>query len=140
MRGPFLPNNGHYNLRASCIISFPLPNPFAVDLVPANLPKLLNLLSNASPEWFALGLQLGVDQTTLRVIEQDNHHVTRRCFTDMLSEWLKMIDPLPSWVGLVAALQQPSLGHHHVAKVVKKELGWNTEPDCPQEEESKWLC
>jgi hypothetical protein len=54
----------------------------------------------------------------------------------MLSEWLKM---LLSWVGLVAALQQPSMGHDDLAEVVKNELGWNTEPDCPEERDSKLL-
>ena len=86
---------------------FILSIPCAVDLVPGNLSKLLNLLVNASPEWMDLGLQLGIDQTTLRVIERDHRDMTRRCFMEMLSEWLKMIDPFPSWEGLIVALKLP---------------------------------
>lgn len=91
--------------------------------MPTNLPKLINLLVNASPEWFDLGLQLGVNQTTLRVIKQDNHDVTKHCFRDMLSEWLKMVDPLPSWEVLIAALKLPSVGHKNLAKTVEIESG-----------------
>ena len=95
----------------------------AVDLVRANLPKLLNLLVDATPQWFELGLQLGIDQTTLKIIERDNRDMTRRCFIEMLSEWLKMIDPLPSWEGLIAVLKLPSVGHKCLAKTVETELG-----------------
>ena len=88
-----------------------------------NLPKVRNLLWDASPDWFDLGLELRVSLTTLKVIEQDNREVTKRCFTDMLSEWLKMINPLPSWEGLIAALNQPSIGHAKLAAKVEEEIG-----------------
>ena len=105
------------------MISFCLFHVHAVDLVPANLPKLLNILVDASPEWMDLGLQLGVDQTTLRVIERDYRDMTKRCFMEMLSEWLKMIDPLPSWEELIAALKLPSVGHKDLAKIVEAKIG-----------------
>ena len=107
-------------------------SPCAVDLVLANLPKLCNLLADASPEWMDLGLQLGVDQATLRIIRQDNHHVIEDCFTDMLSEWLKMIDPLPSWEGLIAALESPSVNQKDLASVVMNELGIPVETEDAQ--------
>ena len=113
----------NYAMAVPCLCSC-LPS--TVDLIPDNLPKLLNLLVDASPEWMDLGLQLGVNQTTLRAIRQDNHHVTKHCFTDMLSEWLKMIDPLPSWEGLFAALEQPSVGRKDLVEVIKKEIGVGT--------------
>ena len=43
------------------------------------------------------------------------------CFREMLSEWLKTIDP--TWEELIAALVQPSVGCGHVAAKVKKEQG-----------------
>ena len=64
--------------RVSLQLSNCLLSTFAVDLIPDNLPKLMNLLVDASPEWLELGLQLGVNQTTLRIIRQDNHHSTKR--------------------------------------------------------------
>ena len=103
-----------------------------VDLVPDNLPKLLNLLVDASPEWMDLGLQLGVDQTTLRVIERDHRDMTKRCFMEMLSEWLKMIDPLPSWETLLAALESPSVKRKDLASMVMNELGIPVETENAQ--------
>ena len=111
--------------------------PCAVDLVPDNLPELLNLLADASPEWLELGLQLRVRQTTLRVIERD-YDKTRRCFMEMLSEWLKMIDPLPSWERLFAALEQPSVGREDLVEVVKKEIGVGTPVESDDSDESGW--
>ena len=108
-----------------------------VDLVPDNLPKLLNLLADASPEWMDLGLQLGVNQTSLRVIERDHRDMTKRCFMEMLTEWLKMIDPLPSWEGLIAALKSPSVKRKDLAKMVKKELGIPVEMEEPEEGRGK---
>ena len=34
-----------------------------------------------------------------------------------------MIDPLPSWEGLIVALKLPSVGHKGLAKVVETKLG-----------------
>ena len=79
-----------------------------------------------------LGLQLGVDQTTLRVIERDYRDMTKRCFMEMLSEWLKMIDPLPSWERLIAALKSPSVKRKDVASMVMNELGIPVETEDTQ--------
>ena len=100
-----------------------------VDLVPDNIAKVRRLLWDASPDWLDLGLELGVNPTTLRIIRHDNHDVVKHCFTDMLSEWLKMIDPHPSWEGLISALKQPSVGCKGVAKAVEKEIGISVESD-----------
>ena len=97
----------------------------AVDLTSGNLSKLRNLIWGACPDWFDLGLELGVEETTLRVIKQNNPEATKQCFTDMLSEWLKMANP--SWEGLIAALEQPSVGHEELARKVEAEIGVNLE-------------
>jgi hypothetical protein len=83
--------------------------------VPANLPKLLNLLTSASTKWFDLGLQLDIDYTILTNIEQDSHHQTWVCFREMLATWLK-ITPNPSWENLLAALKEPAVGHVTLAE------------------------
>jgi hypothetical protein len=87
----------------------------STDLVSANLPKLLNLLTSASTHWFDLGLQLNIDYTTLTNIRQDSHHETRDCFREMLATWLRMT-PNPSWEDLLAALKAPSVGHMALAE------------------------
>lgn len=82
-----------------------------------------NLIRDARLKWFYLGLELGIDETTLRVIKQDHRDDTEQCFTEMLSVWLKMASPMPSWEALLAALKQPSLGLEGLVVHVKKKLG-----------------
>ena len=94
-----------------------------VTLVSKNLPKVRALIHKACPQWYDLGLELGVEETTLDVIKNDNDNKTEICFRAMLSVWLKMIDPCPSWEGLVAALKQPYIGHEELADKVNKEQG-----------------
>lgn len=62
------------------------------------------------------------------------------CFTDMLSEWLKITDPLPSWEGVIAALKQPAIGHGPLARRLEKELGMTMERDDFGEANGKLKC
>ena len=97
-----------------------LYNHYAVDLTSNSLGKVLNLLWNARTKWFNLGLGLGIDQETLKMLKR-NYPNEDDCFREMLSEWLKTIDP--TWEELIAALTQPSVGCEHVAAKVRKEQG-----------------
>ena len=76
---------------------------------------------------------MGLDNTTLEVIKVDNPESTGQCFTVMLSEWLKIVEPRPSWEQLFTALQKPSVGHAALVEEVKKKLGMVLEStvDCP---------
>ena len=49
-----------------------------------------------------------------------------------------MIDPLPSWEGLFAALEQPSVGRKDLVEVVKKEIGVDTPVESDDSDESGW--
>ena len=55
---------------------------------PLELRYLVNALVRV-PEWFGLGLQLGVAEHVLKTIDQDHRGQTDRCKSAMLSEWLK---------------------------------------------------
>lgn len=85
-------------------------------LVSANLVKVVNLLWNARLKWYSLGLELGIDETTLKVIRMNNNGVDA-CFRDYL---LKMINPLPSWQVIVKALCQPSVDCKKVASDIAR--------------------
>ena len=93
----------------------------AVDLVSKNLPKVRALIHKACPQWYDLGLELGVEETTLNIIKSDCDNKAETCFREMLSVWLKMTDPRPSWKALVAALKQPYIRHEELADKVNKE-------------------
>ena len=54
---------------------------------PLELRYLVKALINV-PEWYELGLRLGIDKHDLKRINQDNRKETERCKSAMLSEWL----------------------------------------------------
>ena len=106
---------------------------FAVDLESKNLRKLRALIYEACPQWYDLGMELRVETVTLDVIKSDNKNDTKACFREMLSEWLKMIDPCPSWKELIAALKQPCIGHRKLADKVREEQGIPEQSDETEE-------
>lgn len=99
----------------------------AVDLVPKSLPKVLKLIWKARDKWFNLGLVLGVDEIALKMLKH-RYSDEEACFREMLSTWLKMIDPLPSWEGLLAALREPPVGHALLAEHVRIKQGIPEQP------------
>ena len=54
-------------------------------------------------EWYELGLQLGVDDAELQVIEKNNRGNLRTCQRNMFRAWLR-ITRSPSYQPLVEAL------------------------------------
>ena len=73
--------------------------------------------------WY-IGLQLGLASTVLEGIEHQ-YARTEDMLRAMLKEWLKQVDPVPTWVALIRALKsktvkEPSLaeklvGEHHIS-------------------------
>ena len=55
-------------------------------------------------KWYVLGLQLGIDDTELDVIEENNPKDNDACKRKMFKAWLR-ITPSPSYQQLVEALQ-----------------------------------
>ena len=92
----------------------------AVDLKISNLGKLQKLLFDARNEWYNLGLALDVSPHVLEEIEK-RFSSARDCYTAMLKEWLKMIDPKPSWEGLLQALLQFTVGRRDLAVKIASE-------------------
>lgn len=52
---------------------------------------------------------------------KSDHSRTTDCYTAMLIEWLKMINPQPTWEGLVQALLQPTVGCQDLALKIARE-------------------
>ena len=90
-------------------------------MVPANLSKVRNVIWDAKTEWYDLGLELNLSESTLQTIKKDNPTDVKACFREMLSKWLKMVDPLPSWEGLLEALKKPCVGHKNLAMKIARE-------------------
>ena len=58
-------------------------------------------------EWFRLGLELGLPESTLKTIEYNHPRDVETCKRKMVQEWLKQ--PCPSWCSLVEALNEVGL-------------------------------
>ena len=79
-----------------------------------------------SYKWYDLGLQLEVEEGTLKTIKSDNPGNSQDCLREMLSTWLK-IDPRPTWHTLCAALHSRTVGAETLAsdmvvKYIKRKL------------------
>ena len=55
----------------------------------------------------------------LDVIEENNPKNIDKCFSKMLTLWLRGVDPLPTWSALVAALKKPAVGLEALAEQVE---------------------
>ena len=71
----------------------------------------------ARTKWYNIGLELEIDPETLDVIEGNNKDIDKQ-FRAMLTTWLKMIDPKPTWVALAEALRSPTVGCGHLADLI----------------------
>ena len=77
-------------------------------------------------EWYDLGLQLGVENAELKVIQKNNPGDLRACRREMFEAWLR-ITPCPSYQQLVEALLavgETSEADHLCKKYGKIMLYW----------------
>ena len=82
---------------------------------------------DARSRWFDLGFQLEIEYTELEVIKMSNSDAYA-CFRKMLSTWLKMIDPPPSWECLMTALEHDSVKCGDLAESIRRRFGILNKP------------
>ena len=71
---------------------------------PPMKPQLKDLVLVWTTRWYNLGLQLGIEDTELDVIKENNPGDIDACKRNMFKTWLRII-PSPSYQQLVEALQ-----------------------------------
>ena len=99
-----------------------------VDLVLDNLVKVLNLVLEVASKWYELGLQLGVKESDLKNIKHDyGDRGVKTCLTEMLSVWLKMIHPRPSWERLLSSVSHSTVENPTLAREIGKKLQMQSE-------------
>ena len=79
--------------------------------LPTSAPSLQELSNLPVIRWYSLGLQLGVDQHALEVIEKDYPKDSEMCKLKMFGTWLKT-DPSATYKKLnrgLAAIGEPTL-------------------------------
>ena len=84
------------------------------------LGEVVRLLWSARLNWHNLGLELGIHETELQVIKANNPNDVEACFREMLSYWLKMTKPAPSYQALVEACSRPFVKCHELASEIAK--------------------
>lgn len=82
------------------------------------LPQAFKLLLPLSFEWMNIGVMLNLPGHTLRRIGIEQHD-TRSRLREVLSEWLKQIDPLPTWFALAEAV---ALFNKEIADKIKSRI------------------
>ena len=85
-------------------------------------PQLKDLVLVRTTKWYNLGLQLGIEDTELDVIEENNPKDIDACKRKMFKIWLR-ITPSPSYQQLVEALH--TLGEITEADCLRKKYGKN---------------
>ena len=93
-----------------------------VDLVPDNLKDVQDLVWDVRTKWSNLGLELGIKIADLEMIEKNNSNDVDTCFKKMLLMWLRMVDPFPSWEGLISALGKSSVGRKDIAEKIRDSI------------------
>jgi len=97
---------------------FCLPERLSVD----DLAAVQKRLFAVRTEWYNLGLELGQHAATLDSIDATNSGDPSKCFRQVMKEWLKGIDPPPTWQAVVKALKSPTVAQGKLAEQIQTEL------------------
>ena len=80
----------------------------------------MNELSAVKDKWKDLGVQLNMTPPDLNAIQIQCNNDPGRCLLEMLSQWLSITTPPPTWQTVVDALSSPAVSRHDVANRIKK--------------------
>lgn len=117
-----------------------------------DLRTCLNIMHPARSKWFHIGIQLGIESSTLRAIEHKwPKDDGENCLLEVLDEWLKQ--HRGSWETLIAALRAESVGEAKLADNLEQSAtSWyllcihlypklqNYSNLCRQGTSTKWQC
>ena len=88
----------------------------------SDLADVQRKLYEVNTRWYNLGLELGLKAPILDRIGTKHRGDPSLCFSDTLKEWLKGVDPSPTWEAVVKALKSPTVRHHWLAEKIQAEL------------------
>ena len=83
--------------RASQVEAHPKPPLFSV--------LLYELTNRVAPKWEVIGISLQLEPGLLDIIKTDHPSDCRACLREVLKEWMKQVDPPPSWSASVKAVK-----------------------------------
>ena len=86
-----------------------------------DLPELLRLLHCVRAKWESIATQLGLSQGDIEAIALKRSHDPDDCLKEVITLWLRGVDPVPTREQLARVLQSPPVGREDIAQqVVKK--------------------
>ncbi len=85
---------------------------------PPRFTTLLNELTNrVAAKWEEIGISLQIESGLLEIIKKDNPSDCRMCLREMLKEWMKQVDPPPSWLAIIKAVKD--CGYNLLARTLR---------------------
>lgn len=89
----------HHSLTTSPPVATAYPKP------PRFTILVHELTNRVSAKWEELGISLRLESGLLEIIKKDNPNDCRACLRVMLKEWMKQVDPPPSWSAIIEAVK-----------------------------------
>ena len=87
-----------------------------------DLKTVKKAIWGARTKWMDIGLELDIIKTDLDAINAEHRGDIGICFREMLTLWLKQVDPPPTWSAMVAALQEPDIEFGDLAKELESKF------------------
>ena len=84
-----------------------------------NLCEVLTELNGVRAKWRSLGVSLEVKDSTLAAIGVQFCDIPNDCLQEMLSHWLRQVNPRPCWSAIVAALRMPFVDEPQLAQTLQ---------------------
>ena len=83
-----------------------------------DLPELLSLLHCVRAKWESIATQLGLSQGDIEAIGRKKFHDPDDCLKEVITLWLRGVNPVPTREQLARALQSPPVGREDLAQQV----------------------
>ena len=81
---------------------------YHVALSPNNAKEVLNLMWDFRSRWKFVGIELGIDMSTLDAIDRD-YRKADDCLTELITKWLRRTNPKPTRSAITKALESHSV-------------------------------
>ena len=94
-------------------------NLIVLHAAPLDLKTVRAALWDARCKWYDIGVELDLDTATLDSINTTHCKQVEDCFREVLSKWLEVATPCPSWKALVKALRSPAVDFPQVASKIE---------------------
>ena len=86
---------------------------------PPRLTTLLfELINRVAAKWEEIGVSLQLEPGLLEIIKEDHPKDSRACLREVLKEWMKQVEPPPSWSAIIKAVKD--CGYRPLARTLRE--------------------